>query len=129
MNQTARGQGTFGGLISNSQHYYGRRTRAALACRSALGRSPSLSIEGPATIANIQILRALAAPAGVLHHLQSWLSDVFGAPHFALVGRAGVDFFFAISGFIMVYTNREGDRTATELSSWACWSISGSNAP
>lgn len=53
-------------------------------------------------IANIQILRAFAALAVVLRHLQFWLSEVFGTPHFALVGRASVDLFLAISGFIMV---------------------------
>jgi peptidoglycan/LPS O-acetylase OafA/YrhL len=66
-------------------------------------------------IANIQILRAFAALAVVLHHLQFWLSDAYGTPHFALVGRAGVDLFFVISGFIMVYTNRDGARTTAEF--------------
>lgn len=66
-------------------------------------------------IVNIQVLRAVAALAVVLHHTQFQLQLVYGTPLFALVGRAGVDLFFLISGFVMVYTTRDSQRTTTQF--------------
>lgn len=66
-------------------------------------------------IANIQMLRAVAALAVVLHHTQFHLQLAYGTPLFALVGRAGVDLFFLISGFVMVYTTRDSQRTTVQF--------------
>ncbi|MEZ6030016.1 MAG: acyltransferase [Hyphomonadaceae bacterium] len=61
--------------------------------------------------ANVQALRALAAIAVLLHHLQAQMNVHLGTPHLGYLGRAGVDVFFAISGFIMFHTTRDGGRT------------------
>jgi exopolysaccharide production protein ExoZ len=59
-------------------------------------------------LASIQILRALAAISVTVTHVQVDLVAQLGLPH-ALpdleVGTAGVDVFFIISGFIMVYSS------------------------
>jgi peptidoglycan/LPS O-acetylase OafA/YrhL len=57
---------------------------------------------GGAVIENIQVLRALAAGLVVFVHLEVFLR-AFGLVPF---GHGGVDLFFVISGFIMVYTTR-----------------------
>jgi peptidoglycan/LPS O-acetylase OafA/YrhL len=60
------------------------------------------------TIIPIQVLRALAATAVVAEHFQFDLSRRVGAPapHPELwLGGAGVDLFFVISGFVMVYAS------------------------
>jgi exopolysaccharide production protein ExoZ len=66
-------------------------------------------------IRNIQALRALAALAVVWHHLQTQMSLYLGMPHLGYVGRAGVDVFFVISGFIMFHTTRDGERATTDF--------------
>lgn len=61
-------------------------------------------------INSIQVLRALAAWAVVLHHFGRETTSSFGS-FFALYGNFGVDVFFVISGFIMyhVISAREPD--------------------
>jgi exopolysaccharide production protein ExoZ len=54
------------------------------------------------SIDNIQVLRAVAALLVVFVHLDQFLRAL-GVPPF---GHGGVDLFFVISGFIMVYTTR-----------------------
>jgi exopolysaccharide production protein ExoZ len=57
-----------------------------------------------ATLLNIQALRAVAAMMVVCVHLQA-LAAMGGAPErLTDAGNAGVDLFFVISGFIMVFT-------------------------
>jgi exopolysaccharide production protein ExoZ len=60
------------------------------------------------SIVSIQVLRALAALAVLAYHVPIELSSRLGlhdvVPRF-LVGAAGVDLFFVISGFIMVYAS------------------------
>jgi len=66
-------------------------------------------------VRNIQVLRCFAALAVVLHHLQFMLHDHFGGPLLGFAGRAGVDVFFVISGFIMFHTTRNNDRTVFQF--------------
>ena len=55
-------------------------------------------------IRNIQALRAIAAMLVVVAHFQPLLAQVHPLLSWVGLGRAGVDLFFVISGFIMVYT-------------------------
>lgn len=64
-------------------------------------------------IANLQFLRGVAATMIVLIHLQVVLAPVLAAEAFAGSLHAGVDIFFVISGFIMVYVT--ADRSETGL--------------
>ncbi len=64
------------------------------------------------TLDGIQMLRALAATAVVIHHTLINLGRIAGAEsplnnwgHFDELGAAGVDLFFVISGFIMLYVS------------------------
>lgn len=58
---------------------------------------------------NVQALRALAAFLVVIHHMMALKLGMDRGP--ASFGRFGVDIFFVISGFIMVYTTRSGGET------------------
>jgi len=62
------------------------------------------------TLYGIQKLRAIAAYGVVIFHLFEFLNAAssLGFPRFTL-GRTGVDLFFVISGFIMVYTTRDAE--------------------
>jgi exopolysaccharide production protein ExoZ len=63
---------------------------------------------------NIQVLRAVAALAVVGHHVLSELQARFGLGSFGLLdsmGRAGVDLFFVISGFIMFHATHGVQQT------------------
>lgn len=63
---------------------------------------------------NIQVLRAVAALAVVAHHVLAELQARFGLGSFGLldsVGRAGVDLFFVISGFIMFHATHGTQQT------------------
>src|SRR5687767_4907064 len=64
--------------------------------------APEQNERGRASIDNIQVLRAVAALLVVFVHLDGFLR-VLGLRPF---GHGGVDLFFVISGFIMVYTTR-----------------------
>jgi peptidoglycan/LPS O-acetylase OafA/YrhL len=68
---------------------------------------------------NLQILRALAALAVVVYHVLYTAGD-YGRPVHALIilhgwGRCGVDVFFVISGFVMVYAQSHRPKTAAEF--------------
>jgi exopolysaccharide production protein ExoZ len=57
----------------------------------------------------IQGLRAVAAAAVVLHHDLAVLIQKAGyAMEFSVLGASGVDLFFVISGFVMIYTHAAG---------------------
>jgi len=63
-------------------------------------------------LGRLQGLRAIAAYMVVVHHCFAFLhSTGIGIPEIP-VGAAGVDLFFAISGFIMVYISTERDTAA-----------------
>jgi len=63
-------------------------------------------------IDNIQVLRGVAAFGVVLLHLYPMLLAVWGVRLPVAWGASGVDVFFVISGFIMVYTNADFSRSA-----------------
>jgi exopolysaccharide production protein ExoZ len=65
-------------------------------------------------VSNIQVLRAFAALAVTWRHMLMWFATDpgFGLLH---VGRAGVDVFFVISGFIMFHTTQNNDRTTAQF--------------
>jgi len=67
--------------------------------------SPTLS-PSPAggVLRNVQVLRALAAFMVVFVHLEAFGLRLGGGPEVFVAGNAGVDLFFVISGFIMVFT-------------------------
>ncbi len=54
-------------------------------------------------VANIQVLRGVAATLVVWHHLQAMVNSTFGTSFASSIGTIGVDIFFVISGFIMFY--------------------------
>lgn len=79
---------------------------AATAPPDALAEVLTPPAEPPprATLLNIQALRALAAFMVVCVHLQVLAAMAGGGPHATDAGNGGVDLFFVISGFIMVFT-------------------------
>jgi peptidoglycan/LPS O-acetylase OafA/YrhL len=62
---------------------------------------------GPRVVRNVQALRGLAALLVIFAHLETVLPRIGLQPF----GYAGVDIFFVISGFIMVYTTANRDVT------------------
>lgn len=69
----------------------------------------------PRQIANLQLLRAVAALLVVLFHLQPAMNAAFGQSLHVNFPAFGVDIFFVISGFVMFYSNRQFDRDAGQF--------------
>jgi exopolysaccharide production protein ExoZ len=61
-------------------------------------------------LTNIQALRALAALLVVLYHLKDMIAAIGIPQHYLAFAALGVDLFFVVSGFIMVFTT---DRSPT----------------
>jgi len=67
-------------------------------------------------ITNLQLLRALAAYAVVVYHIgDQEPADLAWFRSLSHAGAAGVDLFFVLSGFIMVFTTRRAEPTATDF--------------
>lgn len=66
-------------------------------------------------IANIQVLRCFAALSVLALHAQAMLNEYLSTPVKWWSSAAGVDVFFVISGFIMVYANRARDKTPAQF--------------
>jgi hypothetical protein len=82
------------------------RRRGLYEPRTAVVLGPSTREQG--SLLSIQILRGLAALSVVVAHLSREFEIKLGVPDplptsFILLGNAGVDLFFVISGFIMVH--------------------------
>src|SRR5580698_2415072 len=78
----------------------------------ALRASTHLEVAGrPRTVASIQVLRGLAAVLVMLYHYAHYLSVTIPGRDIGNVlfagGYAGVDVFFYISGFIIVYSTEQ----------------------
>jgi hypothetical protein len=69
---------------------------------------PRMGTERRKTLLTVQALRAIAAASVVVHHVLSMLVHNAGYSFsFPGTGSAGVDLFFLISGFVMVYSHCE----------------------
>src|ERR1700737_2029314 len=72
---------------------------------------PSRSVKGHEKLLGLQVLRGVAAVLVVLHHvaatlaLPKYMGLVVAGGIFAPLGRAGVDLFFVLSGFIIYYVH------------------------
>lgn len=76
------------------------------------GRRPATPPDG--RIVSVQYLRALAALMVVLHHATTQFSEFPGTFH-TQAGQAGVDLFFAISGFVMVFVTSTREQSAGDF--------------
>jgi exopolysaccharide production protein ExoZ len=86
-------------------------TRAAEASKAPLPVPTEFTAR---RLVTIQILRGVAALMVVFHHVQDQ-SPGFKELWPTEVGQAGVDIFFVISGFVMVYVTRERERSAGQF--------------
>src|ERR1700736_6010856 len=77
----------------------------------ALFPLPSGSVNSHDRLLGLQVLRGVAAVLVVLHHvavtlaLPKYMGLVIAGGLFAPLGRAGVDLFFVLSGFIIYYVH------------------------
>lgn len=83
---------------------------------------PSVADPGVATAARptargelrgLTALRFVAATMVLLHHQADVSPLPFGLTALGHVGFVGVDFFFVLSGFVLTWSHREGQRTTT----------------
>lgn len=86
--------------------------------QQSLSNAPAMG-RGQNMITNIQFLRAFAAINVVLFHIIG-TSASYGTPvvHFEILrgwGANGVDIFFAISGFVMVFTQESKRKSAVDF--------------
>jgi exopolysaccharide production protein ExoZ len=88
--------------------------KGGIAMITALAANPGSPRKSAEKLLCIQYLRALAALMVVFHHaLHQFPGFLSVMPTEA--GQAGVDLFFVISGFVMVFVTAEKDRTPLEF--------------
>jgi exopolysaccharide production protein ExoZ len=63
---------------------------------------------------SIQYLRAIAALMVVFHHARDQFSD-FPGPFLTTAGAAGVDLFFVVSGYVMVFVTNTREHSASDF--------------
>jgi exopolysaccharide production protein ExoZ len=103
-----------------SQCAYSGVRHACVACDS--GALQGAGVKPPAgslsdakqRILSIQYLRASAALMVVFHHARDQFAD-FPAPFHTSPGKAGVDLFFVISGFVMVFVTSIRERSPRQF--------------
>jgi exopolysaccharide production protein ExoZ len=70
--------------------------------------APAVDIQRSRSLVSIQVLRAVAALGVLVHHVANEITGKFGLSFpfkNIIVGAGGVDLFFVISGFVMVYAS------------------------
>lgn len=65
---------------------------------------PNMAPRSPKTLVGVQALRGIAALLVVITHAAQMVQSRLGAGQLLFFGASGVDFFFPISGFVMVVT-------------------------
>jgi exopolysaccharide production protein ExoZ len=79
---------------------------------------------GNSRLEHVQMLRGLAATMVVFYHIGLWETKSFGSklvtPEFLKAGDGGVDIFFVISGFIMIFITQERLASRSEQARFLC---------
>lgn len=90
---------------------YGAAKNPALAILITVCHASQMSFETPTRLGHVQALRGFAACLVLLSHLGQIEAGTVTNPILpasTVWGNMGVDLFFVISGFIMVYITRDG---------------------